>query len=133
MTATQCISTATTSMSFTRAPEHGTALSSARRTHTGAMFTSCVAMAILSYSLMATLVSLYPVISSAMVRGSSRTGVWAFHCHVAWHASGGFFSSFIVEPEKVGQMRIPRDVERNCRAWDQWSKHNVVVQIDSGT
>ncbi|KXX76656.1 Laccase-2 [Madurella mycetomatis] len=60
-------------------------------------------------------------------------GIWALHCHVVWHASAGFFSSLIVEPEKVRQMRIPRNVEKNCKAWDQWSKHNVVEQIDSGT
>ncbi len=29
-------------------------------------------------------------------------------------------------------MDIPFDVEDNCRAWELWSKHNVVDQIDSG-
>ena len=62
-----------------------------------------------------------------------QTGIWAFHCHIAWHASGGFLSSLIVEPELVREMRIPRDIDRNCRAWDRWTKHNVVEQIDSGT
>ncbi|KAH6854827.1 multicopper oxidase-domain-containing protein [Chaetomium sp. MPI-CAGE-AT-0009] len=60
-------------------------------------------------------------------------GIWAFHCHIAWHASGGFLASLIIEPEKVERMLIPHDVEKNCRAWDMWSKYNVVDQIDSGT
>ncbi|KAK4184594.1 laccase lac5 [Podospora australis] len=59
-------------------------------------------------------------------------GVWSFHCHVAWHASGGFLSSLIIAPKKVDQMRIPTDVQQNCRAWEQYTKHNVVDQIDSG-
>ncbi|KAL2016587.1 hypothetical protein VTK56DRAFT_3288 [Thermocarpiscus australiensis] len=59
-------------------------------------------------------------------------GVWAFHCHITWHAAGGFFASLIVKPEVVQQMRIPRDVGHNCKAWDVWSKRNVVTQIDSG-
>jgi hypothetical protein len=52
---------------------------------------------------------------------------------VAWHASGGFLASLVVEPKRVRRMRIPRDVERNCRAWEHWSRYNVVEQIDSGT
>ncbi|KAK4178282.1 laccase lac5 [Triangularia setosa] len=59
-------------------------------------------------------------------------GIWAFHCHIAWHASGGFLVNLIVEPKKVDWMRIPRDVERNCKAWDWWTRYNVVPQIDSG-
>ncbi|KAK3310996.1 multicopper like protein [Chaetomium strumarium] len=76
----------------------------------------------------------------ALVRGNGHLviqfdgspGVWAFHCHVAWHASGGFFASLIVQRDKVRQMKLPADVEQNCQAWAQWSKHNVVDQIDSG-
>lgn len=59
-------------------------------------------------------------------------GVWAFHCHIAWHASGGFFSTLVVDSRKVQRMRIPGDIQDNCRAWDLWSKRNVVDQIDSG-
>ncbi|KAL2143119.1 hypothetical protein VTI28DRAFT_333 [Corynascus sepedonium] len=68
-----------------------------------------------------------------VIQFDGQPGVWAFHCHVAWHASGGFVASLIVEPEKVERMHIPRDVEKNCRAWGMWSRYNVVDQIDSGT
>ncbi|KAK4168784.1 laccase lac5 [Cladorrhinum sp. PSN259] len=62
----------------------------------------------------------------------ANPGVWAFHCHIAWHASGGFFSTLIVDSKKVQRMRIPGDIQENCKAWDLWSKRNVVDQIDSG-
>ncbi|EAQ89553.1 hypothetical protein CHGG_06172 [Chaetomium globosum CBS 148.51] len=68
-----------------------------------------------------------------VIQFDGAPGVWAFHCHIAWHASGGFLASLIIEPEKVERMHIPHDVEKNCRAWDMWSKYNVVDQIDSGT
>ncbi|KAL2129208.1 hypothetical protein VTI74DRAFT_8087 [Chaetomium olivicolor] len=68
-----------------------------------------------------------------VIQFDGAPGIWAFHCHIAWHASGGFLASLIVEPGEVEAMHIPGDVEQNCRAWDRWSRHNVVDQIDSGT
>ncbi|KAK3330655.1 multicopper like protein [Apodospora peruviana] len=62
-----------------------------------------------------------------------QPGVWAFHCHVAWHASGGFFSSLVVQPEKVQAMHVPEKVQQTCRDWSAWTSRNVVDQIDSGT
>ncbi|KAM7201928.1 multicopper like protein [Naviculisporaceae sp. PSN 640] len=62
-----------------------------------------------------------------------QPGVWAFHCHVAWHASGGFFSTFVVYPEKVKQMYVPATVRQTCREWRAYTSTNVVDQIDSGT
>ena len=62
-----------------------------------------------------------------------QPGVWAFHCHVAWHASGGFFSSFVVQPEVVKKMYIPDTVKQTCRDWSAYTAKNVVDQIDSGT
>ncbi|KAK3336096.1 multicopper oxidase-domain-containing protein [Cercophora scortea] len=63
----------------------------------------------------------------------ANPGVWGFHCHVAWHASGGFFSSFVVKPKEVQQMHIPLTVQQTCRDWSAWTSRNVVEQIDSGT
>lgn len=62
-----------------------------------------------------------------------QPGVWAFHCHVAWHASGGFFSTFVTQPEKVRHMYIPDTVKNTCREWRAYTSTNVVDQIDSGT
>jgi hypothetical protein len=56
-----------------------------------------------------------------------------FHCHIAWHASGGFFASFVVQPEQVVKMRLPQTVQDTCDAWDAWTARHVAEQIDSGT
>ncbi|KAH6630534.1 multicopper oxidase-domain-containing protein [Chaetomium sp. MPI-SDFR-AT-0129] len=68
-----------------------------------------------------------------VIQFDGAPGVWAFHCHIAWHASGGFLTTLIVRPDKVEELVIPRDVEKTCRSWDLWSKYNIVDQIDSGT
>ncbi|KAK4447445.1 multicopper oxidase-domain-containing protein [Podospora aff. communis PSN243] len=76
-----------------------------------------------------------------LVRGSghlalqfdANPGVWGLHCHIAWHASGGFFASFVVQPEQVVKMRLPQTVQDTCDAWDAWTARHVAEQIDSGT
>ncbi|KAK4125200.1 multicopper oxidase [Parathielavia appendiculata] len=68
-----------------------------------------------------------------VIQFDGAPGIWAFHCHIAWHASGGFLASLVIEPEQVDAMHIPSDVKQNCGAWDLWSRFNVVDQIDSGT
>ncbi|KAK5656371.1 hypothetical protein OQA88_4751 [Cercophora sp. LCS_1] len=60
-------------------------------------------------------------------------GAWGFHCHIAWHASGGFFSSFLIRPREVMKMRIPEKTYQSCGEWDAWTHRNVAEQIDSGT
>ncbi|KAK3951656.1 multicopper oxidase-domain-containing protein [Pseudoneurospora amorphoporcata] len=68
---------------------------------------------------------------------ATNPGVWAFHCHIAWHASEGFFSSFVTQPEEIqrrwGGIGMPGKMEQVCREWDAWSQIKVVDQIDSGT
>ncbi|KAK1758686.1 multicopper like protein [Echria macrotheca] len=63
----------------------------------------------------------------------ANPGVWGFHCHIAWHSAGGFFSSFIVQQDEVVRMRIPQTVWDTCREWDAWTARNAPEQIDSGT
>ncbi|KAL1836974.1 hypothetical protein VTJ49DRAFT_4424 [Mycothermus thermophilus] len=67
-----------------------------------------------------------------VIQFDPQPGVWAWHCHIAWHAAGGFFASLLVQPDSVRRFRIPKDVSDNCRAWDKYTRHNVVDQIDSG-
>jgi hypothetical protein len=59
-------------------------------------------------------------------------GVWPFHCHIAWHASGGFFLQFLVQPDKVKEFQIPNTVAQTCRDWAEWTETNIPDQIDSG-
>ncbi|KAL1877560.1 hypothetical protein VTK73DRAFT_8549 [Phialemonium thermophilum] len=63
---------------------------------------------------------------------SNNPGVWPFHCHTAWHASGGFFSSFLVRPDLVRQYQIPPTLAQTCRDWAAWTRTHVPDQIDSG-
>ena len=63
---------------------------------------------------------------------SPQTGVWGYHCHIAWHASGGFFSTFIVKSDAVQAFRIPDTIRQTCDDWDAWTSQTVVDHIDSG-
>lgn len=63
---------------------------------------------------------------------STNAGVWAFHCHIAWHASGGFFTQFVVQPEQIEQMQVPSIMAQTCRDWAAWTGTHVPDQIDSG-
>lgn len=62
----------------------------------------------------------------------THPGVWPFHCHIAWHASAGFFMTFIVEPDAVKKLSIPSKVNQTCIDWDAYTNQDVVDQIDSG-
>ncbi|KAJ4421071.1 hypothetical protein N0V82_003975 [Gnomoniopsis sp. IMI 355080] len=62
----------------------------------------------------------------------NHPGVWPFHCHIAWHASAGFFMQFIVEPDAVKKLSIPSKVNQTCVDWDAYTNNDVVDQIDSG-
>lgn len=68
---------------------------------------------------------------------ANNPGIWAFHCHIGWHASGGFVASFLTQPDEVrrrwGGDGMPGKMEQVCREWDEWSQNTVVDQIDSGT
>ncbi|UNI13671.1 hypothetical protein JDV02_000393 [Purpureocillium takamizusanense] len=59
-------------------------------------------------------------------------GVWPFHCHIAWHVSGGLFTQFLTAADKVSQMRPPSVVAETCRQWATWTNTNIPNQIDSG-
>jgi hypothetical protein len=63
---------------------------------------------------------------------ADNPGVWPFHCHIAWHASGGFVLQFVVQPDKIRQFSIPQTVTQTCRDWAEWTKTNIPAQIDSG-
>ena len=63
---------------------------------------------------------------------ATNPGVWPFHCHIAWHASGGFLEQFIVQPHEVEQMQVPSIMAQTCRDWAAWTGTHVPDQIDSG-
>jgi FtsP/CotA-like multicopper oxidase with cupredoxin domain len=63
---------------------------------------------------------------------ASNPGVWPFHCHIAWHVSGGFSVQFLAKPDGVKKLKVPGEVKETCRQWWDWTGSNIVPQIDSG-
>ncbi|KAI1825023.1 multicopper oxidase-domain-containing protein [Xylaria intraflava] len=59
-------------------------------------------------------------------------GVWPFHCHIAWHASAGFFSQMVFLPDEMADLKIPDLADRNCHSWEGFTRHVEPDQIDSG-
>ncbi|KAI3321455.1 multicopper oxidase [Xylariaceae sp. AK1471] len=59
-------------------------------------------------------------------------GIWPFHCHIAWHASAGFFSQMVFLPDEIRKYQIPAAVTQTCKDWDAFTKRVVPDQIDSG-
>lgn len=62
----------------------------------------------------------------------TNPGVWPFHCHIAWHASAGFFLQFVVQPQGIDDYAIPSKVANTCYDWMAYTNREVVDQIDSG-
>ncbi|CZS91847.1 related to laccase precursor [Rhynchosporium agropyri] len=62
---------------------------------------------------------------------ADNPGVWPFHCHIAWHASGGLYAHFLERPDDImGQ--IPYIMQQTCVDWENYSNRAVVDMIDSG-
>ncbi|KAF2963826.1 laccase [Xylaria multiplex] len=59
-------------------------------------------------------------------------GIWPFHCHIAWHASAGFFSQMVFLPDQIRKYQIPASSAQTCREWDAFTKEVAPNQIDSG-
>ncbi|EXU94634.1 multicopper oxidase [Metarhizium robertsii] len=67
---------------------------------------------------------------------ANNPGLWPFHCHVAWHASAGFFSQFLVGSDALQKMNTQKTVlqvlNETCLPWGEWTLTNIPNQIDSG-
>ncbi|MCJ1427219.1 hypothetical protein MMC29_005122 [Sticta canariensis] len=63
---------------------------------------------------------------------ADNPGVWPFHCHVAWHVSGGLYINLLEQPQSIAQLRIPNGVSESCRAWKQYSNVKPVEVIGGG-
>lgn len=58
-------------------------------------------------------------------------GVWPFHCHVAWHLSGGLALNIMSRPEDIPA--IPDIMPQTCLDWDFYTSTQIVDQIDAGS
>ncbi|KAI4169291.1 MAG: hypothetical protein LQ343_005789 [Gyalolechia ehrenbergii] len=63
---------------------------------------------------------------------TDNPGVWPFHCHIAWHVSGGLYVNLMEHPDQIRQKVVPQTLAQTCRDWSEYSGHNIVEQIDSG-
>ncbi|KAI1337137.1 multicopper oxidase [Xylariaceae sp. FL0016] len=63
---------------------------------------------------------------------ANNPGLWPFHCHIAWHASAGFFSQMLFQPDEVAKYDIPSSSNQLCKDWDAFTKNFAPNQIDSG-
>lgn len=63
---------------------------------------------------------------------ADNPGVWPFHCHIAWHVSGGLYASLLERPADLLGVSVPSVLAQTCRDWAAWSGVDVVDMIDSG-
>ena len=63
---------------------------------------------------------------------ANNPGVWALHCHIAWHVSLGLYVNILEAPAKIPGLARADEVAQTCRDWATWSGQNVVDEIDSG-
>lgn len=65
---------------------------------------------------------------------ADNPGNWLFHCHIAWHVSGGLASDFMERRDEQAALISESDLaayNANCDAWNTYSK-TVPPKIDSG-
>ncbi|PIA91585.1 Laccase-2 [Cercospora beticola] len=64
---------------------------------------------------------------------ADNPGVWPFHCHIAWHVSGGLYLNILERPDDIKRdMDIPGVMAQTCTDWFAFTGQEVVDQIDSG-
>lgn len=64
---------------------------------------------------------------------SDNPGVWPFHCHSAWHLSGGMSANILENPAGIQKiLAVPSTSYQVCRDWAALTGSNLPNQIDSG-
>jgi FtsP/CotA-like multicopper oxidase with cupredoxin domain len=66
------------------------------------------------------------------IQFTANPGSWAWHCHIAWHASAGFFSVLNVGVNEVEKMVLPASIGQTCTDWSAYTSNYVVDDTDSG-
>ena len=41
-------------------------------------------------------------------------GLWAFHCHIAWHMAAGLLMQFSSLPSTLAGLDVPQDIAAQC-------------------
>ncbi|KAK0861986.1 hypothetical protein LTS02_007477 [Friedmanniomyces endolithicus] len=62
----------------------------------------------------------------------TNPGAWPFHCHVAWHLSGGQGMQIVYKPEQIPAIPAGQ-MDQTCVNWNWFTSNDGTVdQIDSG-
>ncbi|KAF2084141.1 multicopper oxidase [Saccharata proteae CBS 121410] len=59
-------------------------------------------------------------------------GIWPFHCHIAWHVSGGLYMNLLERKEDITGLKIPGQMAQTCSDWADYTNSMAPDQIDSG-
>lgn len=75
-----------------------------------------------------------PAVPSHLViqYNTDNPGVWPFHCHIAWHVSGGLYVNVMEQTDLIKKRVIPATIAQTCRDWADYTGQTVVAEIDSG-
>lgn len=66
---------------------------------------------------------------------ADNPGNWLFHCHIAWHVSGGLSVDFLERvSEQKAQISAADEAAftNNCAAWRDYFDNSGIIKIDSG-
>lgn len=64
---------------------------------------------------------------------ADNPGIWPFHCHIAWHVSGGLYLNILERPSDIPDTcKSPPEFEGLCASWQAFTNTDIVDQIDSG-
>ena len=58
-------------------------------------------------------------------------GIWPFHCHIAWHVSGGMYMQFLERPADVATLAVPQQYYDTCSTWSTWQQTGLANQSAS--
>lgn len=55
---------------------------------------------------------------------ADNPGAWAFHCHIAWHASSGLAIQVLERAKEAQKLLVAgkrlEDIQNTCKKWNTW-------------
>jgi FtsP/CotA-like multicopper oxidase with cupredoxin domain len=63
---------------------------------------------------------------------ADNAGVWPFHCHIAWHVSGGLYVNLLENANELAKMGMPQHMMDLQGPWDAFTGEGPINVIDSG-